>query len=236
MFGFGLGDRVARLFRSRIDRLIAAVRADGLTYLGEDRFSVLRGALAEVDAARVKGDVVEAGVAAGGSAIVLARLARPRRRFAGFDLFGMIPPPGEMDPSEAHQRHAVIREGRSEGLAGRPYYGYVNDLFGEVTTAFARHGLPVDGSGIRLVRGLFSDTMPGELPATVAFAHIDCDWYDPVLLVLRSLAPRMPAGGRIVLDDFNDFGGCAKAVAAFLAEDPRFALVRSTPTGVLARG
>ena len=34
----------------------------------------------------------------------------------GFDLFGQIPPPGPNDPPEAHERHAAIREGRSEAL------------------------------------------------------------------------------------------------------------------------
>jgi asparagine synthase (glutamine-hydrolysing) len=235
MFGLGLQQRVANLLRGRTERLIDTVRAEGLTFLDEARFDVLRRCLAAADADGVAGDVIEAGVAAGGSAIVLASLARPRRRFAGFDVFGMIPPPGELDPPEAHARHAIIREGHAEGIAGKPYYGYVDDLHGKVVAAFARHGIPVDGRDVRLVRGLFGETMPAALPERIAFAHLDCDWYDPVLTVLRAVGPRLSPGGSIVLDDYGDYGGCRKAVTEFLAEAPAFSLVASTPTGVLRR-
>lgn len=235
MFGLGLRERAARLFRDRTERLIDAVREDGLTYLGEARFDVLRRCIADADAGGVAGDIVEAGVAAGGSAIVLASLARPRRRFAGFDVFGMIPPPGEMDPPEAHARHAIIRDGKSEGIGGQPYYGYVDDLHGKVIAAFARHGITVDGADVRLVPGLFEETMPDQLPERIAFAHLDCDWYDPVLTVLRAVGPRIQPGGSIVLDDYGDYGGCRRAVTEFLAEAPGFALLSTTPTAVLRR-
>lgn len=235
MFGLGLRERASRIFRSRTERLIDAVRAEGLTYLGEHRFDVLRRCLADADAAGVAGDVVEAGVAAGGSAIVLASLARPKRRFAGFDVFGMIPPPGENDPPEAHARHAIIREGRSEGIAGQPYYGYVDDLQGKVIAAFARHGLTVDDTDVRLVRGLFDETMPAALPDSIALAHVDCDWYAPVLHVLMTAGPRLSPGGSIVLDDYADFGGCRQAVTEFLANAPDFSLVATAPTAVLRR-
>jgi asparagine synthase (glutamine-hydrolysing) len=236
MFGLGLRERAARLLRDRTERLIDAVRDEGLTFLVEARFDVLRRCLAAADAGGVPGDVVEAGVAAGGSAIVLASLARPRRRFAGFDVFGMIPPPGEQDPPEAHARHAIIREGRAEGLAGQLYYGYVDDLHGKVVAAFARHGNPVDGADVRLVRGLFGETMPAELPERIAVAHLDCDWYDPVLTALRAVGPRVPPGGSVVLDDYGDYGGCRRAVTEYLAETPGFTLVATTPTAVLRRG
>ncbi|WP_291295611.1 TylF/MycF/NovP-related O-methyltransferase [Elioraea sp.] len=223
------------MLRGRTGQLVDAVREEGLTFLVEARFDVLRRCLAAADDRAVPGDVVEAGVAAGGSAIVLASLARPRRRFAGFDVFGMIPPPGELDSPDAHARHAIIRERRAEGIAGRPYYGYVDDLHGEVVAAFARHGIAVDGTDVKLVRGLFGETMPAELPERIAFAHLDCDWYDPVLTVLRAVAPRVPPGGSIVLDDYGDYGGCRRAVTDFLADAPGFTLIATTPTAVLRR-
>ena len=42
----------------------------------------------------VHGDFVEAGIALGGSAIVLARLMGADRRFHGYDVFGMDPGAG----------------------------------------------------------------------------------------------------------------------------------------------
>jgi asparagine synthase (glutamine-hydrolysing) len=58
----------------------------------------------------------------------------------------------------------------------------------------------------------------------VAFAHIDCDWYDPVKYCLEALEHRLSPGGEIVLDDYHDYGGCQTATDEFLATRPNFVM------------
>ena len=50
-----------------------------------------------------------------------------------YDVFGMIPPPGERDGADVHQRYATIAAGASKGIGGETYYGYRDDLLAEVT-------------------------------------------------------------------------------------------------------
>jgi len=85
------------------------------------------------------------------------------------------------------------------------------------------------------VKGLFDETLQLLPSDRVAFAHIDCDWYDPVRLCLDRIAPAMSAGGYIVLDDYWDYGGCKTAVDEFLKDRADFDVVRSHPSFVLVK-
>jgi O-methyltransferase len=194
-----------------------AVRQRRLTYLTPRRLLDLQACVAQVNAQRVAGDVIECGVALGGSAILLATLMGPGRTFHGYDVFGLIPPPGPQDPPEAHARHAVITSGASEGLGGDVYYGYQDDLLATVTESFMSFGLDVTPAGeVQLHRGLFADTL--DVRGPVAFAHVDGDWFDPVDICLRRIGPWLRPGGLIVLDDFHDYGGARDAAEGFVAD------------------
>ncbi|MBH8571518.1 hypothetical protein I8752_00450 [Nostocaceae cyanobacterium CENA369] len=50
------------------------------------------------------------------------------------------------------------------------------------------------------------------------YAHIDCDWYEPVKFCLESIYPILSKGDYIALDDYYDYGGCKKAVNEFIAK------------------
>jgi O-methyltransferase len=201
--------------RRSLSPIAKDVRARRLTYLTPRRLLALQTCAEEVDAGGVAGDFLECGVALGGSAILLASLKGEGRAFHGYDVFGLIPAPGPDDPPEAHARHAEITSGASPGLGADVYYGYQDNLLGRVTEAFADFGIAV-GEDVQLHRGLFDDTLSVERP--VALAHVDSDWFDPVDTCLRRIAPQLSPGGRIVLDDYFDYGGCRKAADAFVAE------------------
>jgi O-methyltransferase len=219
-----LKDRVARYRAERhLSPVSREVRARRLTYLSPHRLRTLERCAAEVNARGVEGDFVEAGVALGGSAVVLGASMGHGRRLHAYDVFATIPPPGEHDPPEAHERYATISEGRSAGIDGDTYYGYRHDLRDHVARTFAAFGMPV-GDRIRLHEGLFEDTLHPEAP--VALAHVDSDWHDPVATCLERIAPHLSPGGFILLDDYDDYGGCRDATDAFLARRPRFALAR----------
>ena len=197
-----------------------AVSIAGLTYLSPTKLRRIERALRAAQS--VPGDFAEFGVALGGSAILIAGHAKGRR-FHGFDVFAMIPEPtSAKDDEKSRQRYAVIQSGASRGLDGDTYYGYRSDLFAEVKHAFAEHGLPVDGKSIKLHKGLFEETVPKADLQTIAFAHIDCDWYDPVRYCLTAIGDNMSVGGVIVIDDYHDYGGCRIAVDEFRSERSDF--------------
>jgi O-methyltransferase len=213
-----------RLAEWRLSSVARAVRHERLTYLSPGKLRRLEAALAAVFSQGTPGDVLEFGVALGGSAIVLAQHARrAHRAFHGFDVFGMIPPP-DSDKDDAHskQRYQVIASGQSKGIDGDSYYGYRQNLFEEVQASFARYGIPVDDHTIVLHKGLFEETWPRYGNRTVAFAHIDCDWYAPVKFCLERVADRLAPGGAIILDDYHDHGGSRTATDEFVSAHDDF--------------
>ncbi len=212
------------------------VRAERLTYLAPKKLRRLEQALLASLAATQSGEVLEFGVALGGSAVLLAKRARAAgRRFWGFDVFGMIPPPtSERDDEKSKARYDVIASGRSEGIGGTQYYGYRPDLYGEVCATFNRHGIPPDGTSVRLVKGLFEQTWSSYDAAPIAFVHVDCDWYDPVRFCLEAVADKLVRGGAVVLDDYNDYGGCKTAVDEFMAGRSDFTF-NDGPNPILVR-
>ena len=201
------------------------VRRQNLTYLRPDRLVALQRCASQVNGKGVPGAFVECGVALGGSAIVLASLRGPGREFHGYDVFGTIPPPTEADPPAVHERYAVIAAGRATGIGGDVYYGYREDLREFVAEQLAAFGHPL-GETVQLHQGLFDETLHPRGP--VALAHIDSDWHDPVATCLRRIAPHLSPGGFMVLDDYEDYGGCRTAVDEFLGDHPAFRLLTFT--------
>lgn len=210
-----------RASETRLSRVARDVRKQRLTYLSPARLRNLERCTTWIEERGVVGDVLEAGVALGGSAILLAARCRTRA-FHGYDVFGMIPPPGDRDPEEVHRRYATIVSGRSEGIGGDRYYGYRDDLYDEVSATFDRFGMPV-GERIKLHRGRFEEALHPRDP--VALAHIDCDWYGAVKTCLDRLEPVMSPGAFMVLDDYHDYGGCHEAVEEFLGAHPEWRVV-----------
>ena len=205
-----------------VEAAIVGVRADHLTFLKPERLRELAAIVLDIEQRGLPGLIVEAGTARGGSAIVLAAAKAPARPMKVYDVFGMIPPPGERDGEDVHARYEKIAGGGAKGVGGETYYGYRDDLYGEVTESFARLGVPVAENSVELVRGLFEDTI--ELDEPVAFAHLDGDWYESTMTCLTRIAPLVVPGGRIVLDDYGKWSGCRAAVDEYFAGRDGFRL------------
>jgi hypothetical protein len=198
-----------------LERVITGVMDEHLSYLGVVALRTLAAAVTELEAAGVPGLIVETGTALGGSAIVMATAKSPQRAMKVYDVFGLIPPPGERDGADVHDRYETIVSGAADGLGGETYYGYRTDLMAEVAESFARHGVPVGEHHVELVQGLFEDTLTLDEP--VALAHLDGDWYESTMTCLRRIVPLVSPGGRLVIDDYDAWSGCRTAVDEFFA-------------------
>lgn len=201
---------------SAVALMIARVIHERLSYLEVDALVDLAEVALEIEKESLPGGLVEAGCALGGSALVIAAAKERSRPFSIFDVFDTIPPPSEKDGHDVQARYELIVRGESKGIGGDTYYGYQADLRRRVERTFAAHGLPIGSNSIRLVPGLFQDTLPSESGA-VAVAHIDGDWYESVAVCLEAIAPRLVVGGRIIVDDYDAWSGCRRAVDEFLA-------------------
>mgnify|MGYP002382269835 FL=1 len=150
---------------------------------------------------RLPGGFVECGVFKGGSAaVVSSRLWRvdPTKDVHLFDVFTGMPKPGENDPKEAWDDVGKF--------VSSP------DL---VRQTFTSCGLKTDR--LHIHQGLFENTLPKFTPSPLCFLHVDCDWYEPVKMVLEKFYDHVVPGGTIVLDDYGHWSGCRKAFDEFAA-------------------
>ena len=202
---------------SRSDRkLLIRVRKERYTYLSWLRLSRIIRNVRSIEKQNLAGIFIEAGCALGGSAITIAAAKNPNRTLQLYDVFDQIPPPTDEDPPEVHQRYQTIVEGKSKGLGKDTYYGYQSNLEDKVHQNLESFGFPLQEHQISTHAGLVQDQLKGS--DKVAFAHIDVDWYAPVKYCLEQIFPRLVPGGCIILDDYNDWGGCRKATDEFLQQ------------------
>lgn len=217
------------MFKRR--RLTRSVTQQRLSYLEP---TALRDLYDAAKALTGPGSIVEAGCALGGSSIILAAAKEASRPMFVYDVFGMIPSPGEADGRDVQERYKVIAAGDSPGIGGETYYGYRDNLLGEVVESFTRYGLDPGKNAVRFIKGLYEDTLYP--PQPVALAHIDCDWYESVKTCLTRLDSRMVPGGRIVIDDYDAWSGCRTAVDEFLTgSNGRYSTTRKTRLHLIRR-
>lgn len=200
-----------------VKRLVSEIRAANLSYCGPPKLENIADAVLQVRRDGVPGLYLEAGVALGGSAILIGRLKPNHASLELYDVFKMIPPPNENDGEDAHRRYEDIRSGTSAGLGGNKYYGYINGLIDVVKSNLSQFGVDPYHENIRFRPGLFEDTLHPFGP--IAFAHIDCDWYDSVRICIERVAPHLSLGGIIIFDDYSSYSGCRRAVDEWLERD-----------------
>ena len=148
----------------------------------------------------IPGDIIECGVYQGGSAAILgwsmAQLDGQRKLWL-FDSFAGMPPAGERDGEYSHQ------------LEGK----FVGSLAG-TRELLERVGVPDER--YEIVPGFYADVLPSFEPPTVALLHVDCDFYEPVRLVLEKFYPAVSEGGFVVLNDYGIYKGARAATDEFM--------------------
>lgn len=195
---------------------VMRVWKDRLSMLGPTVLAELYESVAAVQRNAVPGIFIEAGCALGGSALVIAASRWQPRPFLVYDTFAGMPAPGERDAADVWAKYRQITTMQAAGIHGNPYYGYRTDLLQRVERAFTDYHMPIAGSRIQLVKGLFEDTLQVNEP--VAFAHIDSDWHDSVMICLQRIEPQLAVGGRMVIDDYFYWSGCKRAVDDYFAD------------------
>lgn len=191
--------RMKRFPLTDFERAFASVEPHAL--MGLRALARLYSGTREVVREGIEGDIVECGVARGGSAGLLARALRDAgsdKRMWLYDNFeGMPEPDPKRDPDYE---------------AARKYVGACKG--DEVQVRELVTGLRGPGE-IQIVKGLFQDTLPFRAPQRIALLHLDCDWYQSVRFCLDTLYDRMEPGGILQLDDYHFWEGCRKAVDEF---------------------
>lgn len=213
-------------------RLFLAVRP--YTMVTEARLRNIYDVARAIEARRVAGAFVECGVWRGGSAAVMAAVAaraRSGRKVWLFDSFEGLPEPTALDGSAA-----ATYAGMRSGGKLRSIEQLVAPL-DDVREVMRRVG--VDERALAIRKGWFQDTLPlarGEI-GPIALLRLDGDWYESTRVCLEQLYDQVAAGGAVVIDDYDYWEGCRRAVDEFLARQP--SAIRLLPVregGIFADG
>jgi O-methyltransferase len=181
-------------------RLHHRLLREGYTMTSSRRGRALHRLARQLDADGVEGAFVDCGVWNGGSTILLSN-ASPGREVWAFDSFEGLP---EADPEV-------------DGEESRDWTGECLGAEDKLREGFSRYASP---ERLHVVKGWFQDTFPTarDEVGPVALLHVDGDWYESVLLTLRTFYDRIPSGGYIVLDDYGHWIGAERATDEFRRE------------------
>ena len=170
-----ISNRLLPLLKPRLHRLIKAAKPYAM--VSRKRMQNLHRLQHRTERQRVPGDIVETGVARGGSAILLASLARQsagERQVWLYDAFELFEP----------------RQGE---------YQVVHDTLFQ-TFSF-------DPQQVHLFKGWLQETVPQYPGRPISLLHVDVGGYEPVKTCLEHLFQHVSPGGWIVFDNYGYKGG-----------------------------
>ncbi len=150
----------------------------------------------------IAGDVVEFGCYAGDTSVELARALRatPNKWLHLYDSFEGLPAKTAADQSNAGWRFQA---------------GELKVSPATVAHKFKKFDLPDPV----IVKAWFNELSDDDLPSQISFALFDGDFYESIKASFAKVAPRLSAGGIIVVHDYRNpaLPGSAKAVNEFVA-------------------
>lgn len=146
----------------------------------------------------IDGAVVEFGCYRGTTSLYIRRVLdalSPQRAFHVYDSFEGLPVKASQDSSPVGEQFVAGELSVSK-----------KDFIGEFKKA--RLGLPT------IHKGWFSDLTDADVPAPIAFAFLDGDYYDSIRQSLMLIETKLAPGAAIVIDDYANeaLPGAARAV------------------------
>jgi O-methyltransferase len=195
------------------------------TMIGLRRLDSLQECIVDVLGNDVPGDLFEAGVWRGGSAIfmrgALEAFGDEERTVWAADSYAGLPKPD----AGKYPLDAGDRFWRNPHLAVP---------LSTVRENFRRYGLLDDR--VRFLEGWFEDTLPAAPVERISVLRLDGDMYGSTIVALEALYSKLSVGGYAIVDDYGAVPACRAAVDDFReAHDISEELVTSDWTGVYWR-
>lgn len=196
------------------------------TMLSEVRLANIKSICDYIHSADIIGDYIECGVWKGGSVGFAAYSLMSRNNFRVIHLLdsfeGICQPNGNIDGEKAINDAGGLQnaQGKLEAING--VYDSLGGLSSDLEVFnFLTDVISYPKEQIKIHKGWFQNTLPIISPSidTISILRLDGDWYESTKICLDFLYPKVSKGGVIIVDDYNAYDGCKKAVSDFLKEN-----------------
>lgn len=158
-------------------------------------------------AAHAEGSLVECGTWRGGMACAMMALAGSDREYHFFDSFEGLPDASKIDGDSALEY---------QENTDSPYYhdNCRADYDEFIDLIYNQH---VPANQIFVYKGWFNETVNDYPGSPISVLRLDGDWYESTLICLQVLYPLVSFGGVIIIDDYEAWDGCSRAVHDYLS-------------------
>jgi O-methyltransferase len=197
-------------------KIIQLVRPFTMTSI--DRLIALIGAVRYIVRCGIAGDIAECGVWRGGSmmAVALTLMAEKdmTRHLYLYDTFEGMSEPTTVDKSFDGTSAKLQLDWTKRGRGAWCYCGLE-----EVKANLSSIGYPSDH--LSFIKGKVEETIPQNIPRSLALLRLDTDWYESTKHELHYLFPLINERGMLILDDYGYWQGAKLAVDEYFATQQR---------------
>ena len=159
-------------------------------------------------AAHVDGTIVECGTWRGGMACTMMALGGINRDYHFFDSFEGLP-----DAAESDGKTALAYQKNTDSAS---YHDNCRADYNDFIELIQGQGVPV--SSISVYKGWFENTVKNYIGGPISVLRLDGDWYESTMTCLDVLYPYVSFGGVVIIDDYDAWDGCARAVHDYLSK------------------
>ena len=181
------------------------------TMTSPERIESLRQSIQHLVRHGIEGDIIECGVWRGGSmmatALTLLQEGDVHRTLRLYDTFDGMSAAKYVDRDFLDHSAAgqLDQQDRDD-----PESIWCRSALSEVQQNMINTGYPAER--LQFIKGKVEDTLPSNIPESIALLRLDTDWYESTRVCLEQLYPRLEPGGILIVDDYGHWKGCRKAV------------------------
>jgi hypothetical protein len=166
---------------------------------------------------RIDGDFVECGVWKGGSAMAMALALKNfgdmSRKIHLYDTYdGMSEPTGKDESIDGKSAEIQLKASSKENPTSVWCYSGLDEVQANMRTTLYPE------QNIAFIKGKVEETIPQQIPESIALLRLDTDWYESTKHELEHLFPRLVRGGVLIIDDYGHWKGSKRAVDEYLHE------------------
>lgn len=165
----------------------------------------------------IGGAIVECGTWKGGSSMVSAYMLKSlndtSRVFFLYDTFSGMSTPTEKDINH----FGVKAESKWRDMQKNNKNEWCFASIDEVKKNILSTGYPE--ANISFIKGKVEETIPKNIPDSIAILRLDTDWFESTYHELKYLFPLLSKGGVIIIDDYGHWKGAKDATEQYFKEN-----------------